>query len=73
MTVVVIREDCRTTWAAAGELEERLSEADRKDGRQVVPARRVGKNILEVDLWRTVPPDWRQFSLILRDARIKFD
>lgn len=55
-------------------LEQLTSEADRKDGLRVVQTHRVGKNIVETELWQKVPENGANINylrrIILRRARV---
>jgi hypothetical protein len=68
------RAPAKNEWAQAGDLEEMMSAADRKDGRQVVQTHRVGKNIVEMELWQTVPETGVHINYlrrsILRQGRV---
>jgi hypothetical protein len=55
-------------------MEQMASEADRKDGLRVVQTQRVGKNIVETELWQAVPDTGAKINYlrrsILRRARV---
>lgn len=55
-------------------VEQLASEADRKDGLRVVQTHRIQKNIVETELWQTVPETGANINYlrrsILRRARV---
>lgn len=51
-------------WAR--DLEKLASAADRKDGRQVVQTHRLAKNIVETELWQTVPANGANINYLRR-------
>ena len=55
-------------------VEQLASEADRKDGLRVVQTHRIEKNVVETELWQTVPETGANINYlrrsILRRARV---